>query len=185
MTNHWPVSADVPRLSPNCQLAGAGFEIVRWMHDRDAGTGGVTQYRGDNSHGDFNNNWIFRLKLQQSVDICHQPPPLPARCQLAVFAGPREQRRVYSRDDFQGNTSHYSQTVFILQIILEFSSFLWLFPFWKSNRVERRCILLFSFYKFIFARIEMMVYITFLQQTLLCTSLSPEITLHYVTLQTS
>ena len=29
MTNHWPVSADVPRLSPNCQLAGAGFEIVR------------------------------------------------------------------------------------------------------------------------------------------------------------
>ena len=30
-----------------------------------------------------------------------------------------------------------------------------------------------------------MVYITFLQQTLLCTSLSPELTLHYVTLQTS
>ena len=31
----------------------------------------------------------------------------------------------------------------------------------------------------------MMVCITFLQQTLLCTSLSPELTLHYVTLQTS
>ena len=48
-----------------------------------AGTGGVTQYRGDNSHGDFNNKWIFRLKLQQKCWYL----PLAATSPCPVSAG--------------------------------------------------------------------------------------------------
>ena len=115
------------------------------MHDRDAGTGGVTQYRGDNAHGD----WIFRLKLHQKC--WYLPPAATSPCPVSAgsFCG-AQGAAACLQPRCRGSGEHFplSHTVFILQIILEFSSFLWLFPFWKSNRVERRCILLFSFYNF-------------------------------------
>ena len=91
------------------------------MHDRDSGPGGLIQYRGDNSTGTLITSESSGLNCNKSVEHLPQLAPLPDRCQLAVFAGPGDQRRVYSGDAaLQGSTSHSSHTVFILQIILEF-----------------------------------------------------------------
>ena len=120
------------------------------MHDRDAGTGGVTQYTGEIIlTGTLITIESSGLNCTKSVDNLPHLSISPCPVSAGSFCGAQGVAACL-QPRCRGSGEHFplSHTVFILQIILEFSSFLWLFPFWKSNRVERRCILLFSFYNF-------------------------------------